>query len=490
METDRTSKARRPSNKPYLPPRSSIAKFSAIESTMHGEDSHMSMPTALEVQSFTGRKTQRNMISKASNLKFNAKPMLPEDAWLHCCMDSHIYRVVRASIVVLDAALALGELQYHSQRVVDMRDTTELLAFKQVATACCAFFWLDLIMALALEFPKFDLVQGRTGWRMFNVITILQETLEMIGAYAAPGTRFTSRFRLTMGLLACFRILRPLLLLPEMHLHKSMTELQIMIRVLANTLQPLMWCTLLCSSVFAVFAVVFAEAAASHLVHAPEVVAESSADAVMAATWGSVSRAMYSLFLASYGGRDWEEFYIALDPLPTKYGFLAFICFTYIALLNTVTAVFVQCAFMSLARDKEFVIQQELQQKKEYMYTLKYIFHQLDEDDSGQLVYSEMVESLKDPKKAAFFRRLGVDTDDLEKLFILMDEDHVGCVDQAQFILGCLRLNGDAKSVDLEILRQDVNFATDHILTLHQRFDELRFSHMSTPWPALRHDKI
>merc|ERR1712129_282203 len=97
--------------------------------------------------------------------------------------------------------------------------------------------------------------------------------------------------------------------------------------------------------------------------------------------------------------------------------FTIFICFTFIALLNTVTAVFIQCAFMRLEKDRVFAVQREVQGKREYLLAAKEAFENMSGHCDKKLQQEDMVLHLQDPETRADFHRLPLDTDHVEKLF-------------------------------------------------------------------------
>merc|ERR1712012_1037819 len=66
---------------------------------------------------------------------------------------------------------------------------------------------------------------------------------------------------------------------------------------------------------------------------------------------------------------------------------------------------------------------------------------------------------LQDPEARAAFQRLELDTDQVEKLFLLMDNDRSDGINLQEFMTGCLRLRGAASCLHLEFLHQDLKFA-------------------------------
>merc|ERR1712129_645712 len=77
----------------------------------------------------------------------------------------------------------------------------------------------------------------------------------------------------------------------------------------------------------------------------------------------------------------------------------------------------------------------------------------------GKIQQKDMVLYLQDPEARALLHRLHLDTDHVEKLFLLMDTDISDGITLQEFMTGCLRLRGAASSVHLEFLHQDLKFA-------------------------------
>merc|ERR1712032_26140 len=122
-------------------------------------------------------------------------------------------------------------------------------------------------------------------------------------------------------------------------------------------------------------------------------------------------------------GDAWDSLVTFGRPWDARGAFIIFICFTYIAFLNTVTAVFIQCAFVRLEKDKAFAVQRNEEEKVDYLCTAQELFQVLDKGDTGSIKNSDLVKHAGNPDVLACFQRLGLDTDQFEKLFVLMDTD-------------------------------------------------------------------
>merc|ERR1712012_1013664 len=97
---------------------------------------------------------------------------------------------------------------------------------------------------------------------------------------------------------------------------------------------------------------------------------------------------------------------------------------------------------------------------------MEMIFQELDTNDSSEMEIEELTDRIQDPTIAAYFSRIGVDVDQVQKLFKLLDQDQSGSIDKEEFMFGCLRLQGQAKSFDIAILQHDMKAIRKYIVAL------------------------
>jgi len=152
--------------------------------------------------------------------------------------------------------------------------------------------------------------------------------------------------------------------------------------------------------------------------------------------------------------------------------FLAYVCFVQWAVLNVLTGVFCQNAIESAAHDEELVTQAILQDKQMYVDQLNNIFQQIDKDESGAITINEFKAHLENEKMRAYFESLGLETGEVWKLFKLMDMDSGSCIELDEFVSGCMRLKGQAKSVDLAILAYEQKWLCQRLAFFMHRTEE------------------
>merc|ERR1711972_688934 len=109
--------------------------------------------------------------------------------------------------------------------------------------------------------------------------------------------------------------------------------------------------------------------------------------------------------MAMSGGNDWSLYYEALEIIGMPYTglFLLFIIFTIFAVVNIVTGVFVESTLQSNTKDREVVVHEEMQEKKEYLQNMADIFEEMDEDGKGTISMDEFDHKLSDERVIAYF---------------------------------------------------------------------------------------
>merc|ERR1712032_502041 len=203
-----------------------------------------------------------------------------------------------------------------------------------------------------------------------------------------------------------------------------------------------------------VFAVVFLQAVYSVLRDSdPD--SEATYDAqTLHEFFGGVGTAMISLFMAISGGVDWRLLYKALADIHSFYGlmFVLFHMTTVYGILNVVTSIFVESAMLTAKTDRHLMMQDDEARRIDYMLNMRRIFNRADTDHSGSISWEEFESHLQDERMISYFAHLGLDTSEAANLFRILDVDNSDDISIDEFLVGCFRLKGDAKQLDLATL--------------------------------------
>merc|ERR1719362_1662991 len=97
--------------------------------------------------------------------------------------------------------------------------------------------------------------------------------------------------------------------------------------------------------------------------------------------YGSLWLSLYTLFLSVTSGLDWGGASDALRHVEMYHAVLLYIFFialTVFAVLNVVTGVFVENATKLAGQDRDLMIQDNLNQREEYIEDALTVFHEAD----------------------------------------------------------------------------------------------------------------
>merc|ERR1719174_1024492 len=175
---------------------------------------------------------------------------------------------------------------------------------------------------------------------------------------------------------------------------------------------------------------------------------------------------MFTLFKSISGGLSWHD---CVVPLSDVHGicvaiFVFYITLTSLAVLNIITGVFCESAMEAAQNDRELAVQKHMTKRKEYVAKVRELFKDIDTDNSNIITLDEFERHFDDEKSHAFFASLDIESDLAWDLFKLIDTDEGGSLDIHEFVTGCLRLRGNAKSLDVAKLTR-ISLRADDILT-------------------------
>lgn len=134
------------------------------------------------------------------------------------------------------------------------------------------------------------------------------------------------------------------------------------------------------------------------------------------------------------------------------------------------TGVFVNTAIESASADKDIATLKQMEKRSENMASLIEVFQDIDETHVNQVSIEDLEEAFSQNKMSTFMESLGISTDDVWGLFLLLDADGNGAVDLDEFVTGCMQLRGPAKSLQIakmsfenKLTRQAIKNLTDQI---------------------------
>lgn len=312
------------------------------------------------------------------------------------------------------------------------------------------FFTIELFMKVLAE-DYYLLFSSDWTWNLLDAILVgaalLQWIIDMFYDGDTPNISISRTIRL-------FRITR---VLRVTRVLRAVQSLRVMIFAIFKSLGILCWVLAVLLFFKYIFAMFFMYGTIQYI----EMVNDGNGGALtddeysyLKDGFDNIITAIVTLFECITGGRDWGEVYHALVKISLIYGvcFLVYIYFMVFLVLNVVIGTVVDVTSGVAARDRDRMVEDEMKALKDYASDIKDFFRQADADGSGQLSWEEFRTHLADNRVKAYFQTLDLDIRQAHVLFKLLDcndNDEVG-IDE--FLDGCLRLKGQAKSLDLHLV--------------------------------------
>jgi len=239
---------------------------------------------------------------------------------------------------------------------------------------------------------------------------------------------------------------------------RIMRDLRLMVCSITQSLGSLSWALLLLLIIMYLFGVIFMQGVILHLRGEGEAEADGGFVREGARTWfSSIFGTMYSLLAGITGGVDWTEVVKPLEEISVAYQILYvfYTVFVVIGVLNVLTGIFVERANELSGLDRDLVIQSQLKRNETFLDEMKRIFEEADEDGSGTISWEEFRHYLENDRVKAYLATQQLDAFDARTLFDILNEGKEEELSIETFIVGCQRLRGIARSVELVAVLQE-----------------------------------
>merc|ERR1712113_352931 len=99
------------------------------------------------------------------------------------------------------------------------------------------------------------------------------------------------------------------------------------------------------------------------------------------------------------------------------------------------------------------------------------LLEEIDVDSKGVITREELQEAFKLERVQHYFSVLDIDIADSNYLFDMLDLDGSNEVDMEEFVTGCLRLKGNAKSIDIHTLMFEIKQVLAKCETMMEKND-------------------
>lgn len=368
--------------------------------------------------------------------------------------------------LILANTLFLGvEVEYTAQ----MRVEEPPLPFTVVSEFFILTFFAELVLRFVADPPLF-FCSLDAGWNLFDMVLVFISLVDSVMVHMSRGKSETEDSAENMTFIRIVRVLRIVRVFRIFRLMRFFRSLRILVFSVINTLKSLFWTMCLLAMILFLFGVLFTQAVLQHTLAEPS----GSGSVVMLQYFQTLLISILTLFKTITGGVTWEEVLEPLSELHWVYSmlFVLYVAFMSFAVLNVVTGVFCEAAIAEAQDEKDEAVANELDQKSKLIRKLQSIFQHLDEDSSGTITIDEFESNMDDESLKAYFASMDLNVDEAWSLFKLLDADGSHIIDMDKFVNGCLRLVGNAKSIDIAMLSYESKWMIDRFAAFTQTMDE------------------
>jgi len=380
-------------------------------------------------------------------------------------VDSVAFAGFSSAVILLNCVLLGWVVNRNSELTAagkQMKSEDVSLAFRITEWAMTIWFIIEVGMRAIAAGPGF-FRQEHYHWNVFDIIVVALDIADhFIHLMNAEGIQFPDFT--AVRIIRVLRIVRTLRMIKVMH---GFRDFRMMVNSILHSGSALFWTTVLFSFIIFVFSIYFMQTTTFFLA-THGVLGKNSAKLIE--HWGSVAKSSYTLFLCMSGGISWVEISAPLLKIHWVHtAMLSFYMFfmTFVV-TNIVMGIFVDSVIQSAQGDREEVVEVHMNEQSSALSQLREIFLDADEDGNRMITLEEFQERAKDPMVWANLLSLGLEVSEARGLFNLLDMDGSGSVGIEEFLMGCMRLKGYAKTIDLATLMYENKRLTHHATSFYK----------------------
>lgn len=358
-----------------------------------------------------------------------------------------------AGLICFNSIFIGVQTQYQAATVGSTEE--EPLIFSVIEKTFVTLFLFELIMRMIALRLYFFTAKGKS-WNLFDLVLVSMSFVEL-GLEVTTGQKGSSGAGGSVGkVIRMFRMAR---IVRIMRVLRFLAELRVMVTLIMHSMRSLFWLMILLVIILYVFAICFTQAGADFR-SSEEGRRSDDLDSVQK-FYGSLGASVYTLFMSITGGVSWGE---VLDPLAETGSiftalFVIYIFFAIFSVLNIVTGVFVDGAIQRSGQERDLRLEKEREQKETYVNMLLDLLEEIDSEGNGTISRKDLEDAFQDQRIRHYFSILEIDISESSYLFDMLDLDRSGEVDWNEFVEGCARLKGSAKSIDVHTLMFEIKMA-------------------------------
>eukprot|EP00420_Gonyaulax_spinifera_P029448 CAMPEP_0197875310 /NCGR_PEP_ID=MMETSP1439-20131203/4589_1 /TAXON_ID=66791 /ORGANISM="Gonyaulax spinifera, Strain CCMP409" /LENGTH=588 /DNA_ID=CAMNT_0043494499 /DNA_START=20 /DNA_END=1786 /DNA_ORIENTATION=+ len=325
----------------------------------------------------------------------------------------------------------------------------------------CLIFTIELLLRLGRHRLAFFTMNGKY-WNVFDALLVCLQWLETPMLLFGGGKSDPSSQNSNFTSLRLMRILRLLRIMRMLRILQFSSDITVVINAIVNSMRSLIATIVLLFLMMYAIGIVFTQVTCTHRIG--NVRAGLATDNGLSYYWGGLPRSILSLLESIMGGVDWDDTFTPLLGVSIFMGiaFLAYVCFSLLAMMNVITGIFVESALKKTEKTKA----------QEFTMHVRNLFHMLEPDHDGHIIRNEYMAHLTDPKLQAYMNDIGIDPGEARLLFDFLDCDGSDSIDSEELLSGLIRLRVGAKFMDVMTIMHEIDQNSKRWLEWTQKVDQ------------------
>jgi len=333
------------------------------------------------------------------------------------------------------------------------------------------YFTLELALRL-ISHRMWFFMNDDWGWNILDSVIV---TLSLWGVAAT----LVGENVVQLTFLRSLRTLRLARVLRLLRVVKVFNDLRVMVSALLSSLLALFWCCVLLAFIMMLFSLVFvqlmedfisdfiAENGLSTCVeNLHPILGDGCLNDHLMYHFGSVQRAMLSLYMATSGGNDWSLYYnlTARVSETTASFFIFYTAFYFFGIFNLLTGMFVDKAMKAGQPDSELLSVEQRIAEDIFVDAFGQILEEFDANHDGLLDTEEYVNVVTSNKGRMYLNMLGLEPRHTEVLYRELKAINRDCpVPLDEFVKGCTRMRGMPCNMDMRALQWEVGVLREEL---------------------------
>mmetsp|Transcript_29087 Transcript_29087/g.68554 ORF Transcript_29087/g.68554 Transcript_29087/m.68554 type:complete len:628 (+) Transcript_29087:36-1919(+) len=327
-------------------------------------------------------------------------------------------------------------------------------------------------------------------WNFFDLVIVALSVIETVVSFMANAAPQSQVSPSHLRFMRPIRLARALRGVRVMRLFRYVGALRTLLLSIMSSIASLFWTIVLLVLLFYSFGVLVTQLVSDHCEFQPPPVDGSASSFACRARgdelspyfytgpsryWSSVGEAMLTLFMAISGGIDWDDGLTPLRDIPiAMVALILYIIITVFTVVNVVTGVFCNTAIESAAADKDIAVMKQMRKQAAQVQVLRHVFQEINSHHTDTISMQDLQDAMGADKLSSFFESMGISTGDVWTLFKVIDTDGSGAIDMEEFVSGCMRLHGPAKSLDIAKMEFEAEVTRDSIASLDRAVSDMQ----------------